>query len=102
MDFNHSRVLVTGGAGLVGSHIVDTLVRKDCPISASEILVLDNFVRGHKKNLNHVMTDERVRVIRGDIRDRNLLESVMQGVNLVIHQAAIRITQCAEDPRLAL
>jgi len=92
------RVLITGGAGLIGSHIADQLVQRD----AQEIVILDNFVRGRRENLAGALATGRVSIIEGDIRDRKLLAEVMQGIDLVFHQAAIRITQCAEDPRLAL
>jgi len=92
------RVLITGGAGLVGSHIADLLVRENNP----EIIVFDNFVRGRRENLSWAMTHGRIQIVEGDIRDPKLLREVMQGVDLVFHQAAIRITQCAEEPRLAL
>ena len=92
------RVLITGGAGLVGSHIADQLVRENNP----EILILDNFVRGRRENLAWAIANGNVRIIEGDIRDAKLLHEIMQGVDLVFHQAAIRITQCAEEPRLAL
>jgi UDP-glucose 4-epimerase len=67
-----------------------------------EIVVLDNFVRGRRENLTNALASGRITIVEGDIRDRQLLAEVMQGVDLVFHQAAIRITQCAEDPRLAL
>ena len=92
------RVLITGGAGLIGSHIADQLVQRD----VQEIVILDNFVRGRRENLAGALATGRVSIIEGDIRDRKLLAEVMQGIDLVFHQAAIRITQCAEDPRLAL
>jgi UDP-glucose 4-epimerase len=92
------RVLITGGAGLIGSHIADQLVQRD----VQEIVILDNFVRGRRENLAGALASGRVSIIEGDIRDRKLLAEVMQGIDLVFHQAAIRITQCAEDPRLAL
>jgi len=92
------RVLITGGAGLIGSHIADLLVERD----VREIVVLDNFVRGRRENLSRAQASGRLSVVEGDIRDRKLLAEVMQGIDLVFHQAAIRITQCAEDPRLAL
>jgi UDP-glucose 4-epimerase len=92
------RVLITGGAGLVGSHIADLLVRENNP----EIIVFDNFVRGRRENLSWAMAHGRIQIAEGDIRDPKLLREVMQGVDLVFHQAAIRITQCAEEPRLAL
>jgi UDP-glucose 4-epimerase len=93
-----NRVLITGGAGLIGSHIADLLVRESTP----DIVILDNFVRGRRENLSWAMAKGHVRIVEGDILDTALLREVMQGVDLVFHQAAIRITQCAEEPRLAL
>jgi UDP-glucose 4-epimerase len=92
------RCIVTGGAGTIGSTIVDQLVEA----GADEVIILDNFVRGRKENLEAALSSGRARIITGDIRDRRLLSDVMAGIDLVFHQAAIRITQCAEDPRLAL
>ena len=92
------RCLVTGGAGTIGSTIVDQLVVAD----ADEVVVLDNFVRGRRENLAGVLRSGKVRVVEGDIRDRRLVTELMSGIDLVFHQAAIRITQCAEEPRLAL
>jgi len=97
-ELKSKRVLITGGAGLVGSHITDLLVRENNP----EIIVFDNFVRGRQENLSWAMANGRVQIVTGDIRDTKLLHEVMQGIDLVFHQAAIRITQCAEEPRLAL
>jgi UDP-glucose 4-epimerase len=92
------RVLVTGGAGTIGSHVVDQLVRA----GADEIIVLDNFVRGRRENLADAVVSGLVRVVPGDIRDQPLIARLMRGVDVVFHQAAIRITQCAEEPRLAV
>ncbi|MDQ6822019.1 MAG: SDR family NAD(P)-dependent oxidoreductase [Actinomycetota bacterium] len=92
------RILVTGGAGTIGSHIVDQLV----DAGAAEIVVLDNFVRGRQQNLARALATGPVRVIEGDIRDRQLLSRAMCDIDVVFHQAAIRITQCVEEPRLAL
>ena len=91
-------VLVTGGAGTIGSTIVDQLLDS----GVAHIDVLDNFVRGRIFNLESAMASGRVTVVDGDIRDRDLVHDVTRGKDLVFHQAAIRITQCAEDPRLAL
>jgi nucleoside-diphosphate-sugar epimerase len=91
------RCLVTGGAGTIGSTIVDQLVAA----GAGEVVVLDNFVRGRRENLAGVLGSGKVRVVEGDIRDRRLVTDLMSGIDLVFHQAAIRITQCAEEPRLA-
>jgi UDP-glucose 4-epimerase len=90
--------LVTGGAGTIGSTIVDQLVAA----GAEEIVVLDNFVRGRPENLRRAQASGKVRLVDGDIRDRDLVRSLMTGVDLLFHQAAIRITQCAEEPRLAV
>jgi UDP-glucose 4-epimerase len=92
------RILITGGAGLIGSHIADLLIRDSNP----EIIILDNFVRGRRENLAWSLKHGRVQIVEGDIRDTSVLREVMQGVNLVFHQAALRITQCAEEPRVAM
>jgi UDP-glucose 4-epimerase len=98
VELKGTKVLVTGGAGLIGSHIVDLLVQEE----AAEIVVLDNFVRGRLTNIEQAMARGPVRVVEADIRDTGLLATVTQGVNILFHLAAIRITQCAEEPRLAL
>ena len=92
------RYLVTGGAGLVGSHITDLLVAED----RSHVIVLDDFSRGRRSNLDAAARSGRLEIVEGDIRNGPLLKRLMQGVEVVFHQAAIRITQCAEKPRLAL
>lgn len=89
---------MTGGAGTIGSHIVDQLI----DAGAGEIIVLDNFVRGRRENLEGACARGPVRVVHGDIRDRELVANLTRGIDVVFHQAAIRITQCAEEPRLAL
>jgi UDP-glucose 4-epimerase len=96
------RVLVTGGAGLIGSHIVDLLMDERERGKVGEIIVLDNFVRGRTENLASARARGPVTLIEGDIRDRALLKRCFEGVDQLFHQAAIRITQCAEEPRLAL
>ncbi len=96
------KVLVTGGAGLIGSHIVDLLMADREAGKVGEIVVIDNFVRGRRDNLAKALAKGPVTIIDGDIRDRELLKKTMAGVDQVFHQAAIRITQCAEEPRLAL
>lgn len=94
----NSRILVTGGAGLIGSHITDQLMQEE----AKEILILDNFVRGRQENLPYGRERGAVTLIEGDIRNQDLLAEAMSGIDIVFHQAAIRITQCAAEPRLAL
>src|SRR5260370_35316862 len=68
---------------------------------AAEVIVLDNFVRGRRANLAGAVGSGKVRIVEGDIRDRALVKTLISGVDLVFHQAAIRITQCATEPRLA-
>jgi nucleoside-diphosphate-sugar epimerase len=92
------RCLVTGGAGTIGSTIVDQLVAAD----AAEVIVLDNLVRGRRDNLAGALESGKATLTEGDIRDRELVTRLMAGIDLVFHQAAIRITQCATEPRLAL
>jgi UDP-glucose 4-epimerase len=77
-------------------------VEQPVEAGAGEVVVLDNFVRGRRVNLAGVIGSGKVRIVEGDIRDRRLVTEVIAGIELVFHQAAIRITQCAEDPRLAL
>jgi UDP-glucose 4-epimerase len=92
------RCLITGGAGTIGSTIADQLVAA----GAAEVTVIDNFVRGRPENLAAALASGRVRLVEGDIRDRSLVAAQMAGMDLVFHQAAIRITQCATEPRQAL
>lgn len=92
------RALVTGGAGTIGSHLVDQLL----DAGVREVVVLDNFVRGRRANLAQALASGSVELVEGDIRDRQLVGQVMRGIDVVFHQAAIRITQCAEEPRHAL
>jgi UDP-glucose 4-epimerase len=93
-----SRCLVTGGAGTIGSTVVDQLIAA----GAGEIIVLDNLVRGRRRNLAQALTDDAVHLVEGDIRDRPLVAELVHGIDFVFHLAAIRITQCASEPRLAL
>lgn len=93
-----ARALVTGGAGTIGSTLVDQLLEA----GVSHVDVLDNLVRGRRANLDPALGSGRVRLVEGDLRDRDLVHDLTRGQDLVFHQAAIRITQCAEEPRLAL
>ena len=95
---NGANVLVTGGAGTVGSTLVDQLLAA----GAGHVTVLDNLVRGRLDNLSPALAGGRAELVDGDIRDRDLVHDLTRGKDLVFHEAAIRITQCAEDPRLAL
>ncbi|MDF0673228.1 MAG: NAD-dependent epimerase/dehydratase family protein [Nitrospira sp.] len=98
MQIKGNRFLITGGAGLMGSHITDRLLAK----GASEIILLDNFVRGSIHNIESALKDRRVRLVKGDIRDLDLLRELATGVDGVFHMAALRITACADNPREAM
>jgi len=100
VDLAGARALVTGGAGTIGSHVVDQLVEA----GATEVVVLDNLVRGRVANLDRALAEgpDVVRVVEGDIRDVRTVHELTAGKDVVFHLAALRITQCAEEPRLAL
>lgn len=94
---SYKRALITGGAGLIGSHIADRLIAEDY----DEIVVLDNLTRGRRQNLESAQQSGKLTLVEGDIRDQHLVRRVMEGIDIVFHEAAIRITHCAENPRLA-
>jgi UDP-glucose 4-epimerase len=89
--------LITGGAGLIGSTVADQLVELGTP----EIVVFDNLSRGRIQNLETSLRSGRVTLIEGDVRDPGAVAKALDGIDVVFHQAAIRITQCAELPRMA-
>jgi len=99
MKLEGKRILVIGGAGLIGSHLVDELCRTD----VGEILVYDNFARGTLGNLSDALTDPRVQVFEagGDICQPDVLDAAMRGVHGVFHLAALWLLQCHEYPRAA-
>ena len=98
MNLSDSRILVIGGAGFVGSHIVDQLTQE--PVR--EIVVLDNFVRGVPANLRLGRQDKRVQVVEGSVMDLPLLRELMSGTDYVFHLAALWLYECVHEPRSAL
>ncbi len=97
-DLTGAKALVTGGAGFIGSHTVDELLSA----GAAEIVVVDDMVRGRPQNLARAMESGRVRLVLGDICDRPLMAALIEGCDTVFHLAALRITQCAAEPRRAI
>jgi UDP-glucose 4-epimerase len=97
MNWKDRKALITGGAGFIGSHIADLLAAR-----GASVIVLDNLVRGRIENLSEAQRRGNVRFVSGDIADRALLAGLMEGVDTLFHQAALRITHCAAEPRLAL
>ncbi len=92
------KVVVTGGAGFIGSHTIDRLI--DC--GCREIIAVDDMVRGRPENLDAARARGTVKLINGDIRDRALMHELLTGTDTVFHMAALRITQCAAEPRRAM
>ena len=96
------KVVVTGGAGLIGSHILDRLVEGQRVGTYGDIVVFDNFTRGRMYNIDGALRQGRIDIVEGDVRDGEAVAKVIDGADLVFHLAAIRITHCADDPRLAM
>ena len=97
-ELQGARCLVTGGAGFIGSTIVDQLLAA----GVAEVRVIDNFVRGSWVNLSSARSHGNFKIVEGDIRDAALVSQLTEGVDYVFHQAALRITRCAEAPREAV
>jgi UDP-glucose 4-epimerase len=98
LKIDQSTIVVTGGAGLIGSTTVDLLLKEHSPRS---IVIFDDFSRGTRANIEQAIRDPRVSIVEGDIRDRAAVARVVAGADAVIHMAALRITACAAEPRLA-
>ena len=99
MHIDGARILVTGGCGLIGSTTIDLLLREHRP---EKIVILDNLARGSLANVEAALKDPRVQLVRGDIRDADTVRRATEGMDAVIHMAALRITACAADTREAM
>ena len=99
MNLKGAKILVTGGCGLIGSTTIDQLLANENP---EKIVIFDNLVRGSMRNVQEILKDDRVELVKGDIRDQAAIESATAGMDAVIHMAAIRITACAAEPREAM
>ena len=99
MELNGSRILVIGGAGLIGSHVVEELLRED----VEEIVIYDNFCRGTHENLTEARRDPRCHTheVGGDVLQADILNGAMQGMDAVVHLAALWLLQCHEYPQAA-
>ena len=99
MDLKGKKLVVIGGAGLIGSHTVDHLIKED----VKEVVIYDNMVRGSRENLNEAVKDPRVKIydVGGDILQTDILHSALKGADGVFHLAALWLLQCHEYPRSA-
>ncbi|HIA07330.1 MAG TPA: SDR family NAD(P)-dependent oxidoreductase [Flavobacteriales bacterium] len=99
MDIKGKSILVIGGAGFIGSHIVDQLLQED----VKEVTIYDNFTRGRSDNITEALKNPRCKVfeIGGDILQTDILDKAMEGVDGVIHLAAMWLLHCHEFPRSA-
>ena len=96
MTIEGAQILITGGAGFVGSHIADALL----DAGARKVIAIDNLVRGTLANVERAREyGNRFQLVEGDIRDRALVGKFTSGCDYVFHQAALRIIACAADPR---
>ncbi len=90
-----STILVTGGAGFIGSYVIEELI----PLQPKKIVILDNLIRGTMENMKSFFNNPIIEFHQGDLRDTALLESCIAGCDYVFHMAALRINACAANPR---
>lgn len=96
MDIQKKKVLVTGGAGFIGSHLVAALLRNN---QVSSVRVLDNLATGHMRNIEPFLANDRFEFMEGDIRDFSVCERACEGVQLISHQAALgSVPRSIKDP----
>jgi len=90
------RVLVTGGAGFIGSHIVDGLMKLGC-----EVFVIDNLVTGRLENIKHLVDNKMFHFFKSDVRDRDVMKKVVKDVDVVFHEAAlVSVPRSIKNPQL--
>lgn len=95
MKIKKLKILITGGAGFIGSHLVDRLV-----LSGNEIVVLDNFTSGKKENLKEHLSSENIKIIKGDIRDKALIMDITKGIDVVYHLAVQCLRVSIKNPEI--
>lgn len=93
-QLSNTKVLVTGGAGFIGSHLVDSLLERKC-----QVICLDNFATGRRENLESALKNPAFTLIEGDIRDREICRRAMENVKIVFHEAALgSVPRSIADP----
>ncbi|MEW5984368.1 MAG: NAD-dependent epimerase/dehydratase family protein [Acidobacteriota bacterium] len=98
MNLTDRKIVVVGGAGFIGSHVVDQL----CAEPVREVVIVDNFVRGTRANVAESLADPRVKLIEGSITSPALLDAVFEGADGVVHLAALWLYECVHEPRSAV
>ncbi len=97
MDLSNARVVVLGGAGFIGSHVVEELLKD----AVREVVVFDSFTRGTRANCEAALRDPRVSLVEGDITHSDVLQAALRGADAVVHLAALWLLHCQEYPRAA-
>jgi len=98
MDLSGLNVVVTGGAGFIGSHIVDECLAR----GATEVVALDNFVNGQERNIHHLLKEPRFRCESGDVRDMDTVKGLVDRADVVFHEAASKLVVSRTRPRIDL
>src|SRR5688572_9523098 len=91
----NSTILVTGGAGFIGSYVIEELI----PLQPKKIIIIDNFIRGSRENMKSFINNPVIELHEADIRDTDKLEQCISGCDYIFHMAALRINACAANPR---
>lgn len=92
---DNATIFISGGAGFIGSYVTEELLN----YNPSKIIILDNLIRGSHRNMENFSKNSKVEFIEGDIRNYDLLESIIKRCDFVFHMAALRINACAANPR---
>ncbi|MFT5208093.1 MAG: UDP-glucose 4-epimerase [Candidatus Omnitrophota bacterium] len=96
MQIKNKKFIVTGGAGFIGSHVIEQLLIKD----PAKVIIIDNLERGKLDNLAHLDQD-KLQFVQADINDREQIENLFEDIDGCFHLAGLRITQCASEPQKA-
>ncbi|MDM8536390.1 SDR family oxidoreductase [Desulfobacterales bacterium HSG17] len=92
MKINFKKALITGGAGFIGSHLAETLIKEKCEVS-----IIDNLSTGHLSNIGHI--NDKIKFFQGDIQDTELLTQAAKGCEIIFHEAAqVSVPKSVEDP----
>ncbi len=97
LKIKDSKIVVIGGAGFIGSHIVEALIEEN----VGRIVIFDNFTRGNHENIRDGVKDERVEPYEGDITHTDILDDALKGADYVFHLAALWLRHCYDFPRAA-